>query len=820
MSEEPPARDALASYWTQLFGQDACDSGPTQESGGTEPPDVADKTVRPPIVEKEKAGMDEFLGEAFAAAAQDSSGSAFALFEDYVEELGMKGTSGNEYKEAFATRNLMTRPRPFAPSELLDRILPQRVLDEIQGRQKHWFDKQHAHRTISNCKMAYSQQERQGRKYVLVLFEVTGDFKPAVTRRTGVVPNSAKLIPSIELMFALVEDFVKRGIRMKSTHKMLRKFLWVPNRMVVSSLYRFYTGSKQSRERKKPPALHIEGSRTSPKQLLPPPSSQPMDAPSGPIQEGNPCDSPCMDPVHDALQGAHPARYTSMEQAKITHEVVNPSIPTPKQTEPGPSEVKQGGGFPPVGEPVSDAGLEEMIWKVGARPELLERILMRMRVEGKGEDPKPLPNDESEPVKKKLKATHENEGEYAGPAQTTKGPLGASLDPQQTKDVAGKFRTLFVHTTKAQDLLERAKHPESNKKLAQGRLLTNILNVDKWSNQDRPTEMIKTALEAALQGNGPMQVARVMLQKVLEASTKHTSVEQIVAKLHNTARVNGRRPEWLTRIGQHEKIGRLEKRILQPLGLCAVGVSGAGNLCIIRTFAFLILINEGRLPPFCWRLTAYVAFTAFLMLGCGDGQGNPRVLNPQKSSLEPAMLEQLGHRLWEWPQRRDEFERSVRWPLMDEEHVPLSMTLDDSLEALILGFFAKKTPEKQGEVFGLDKGLDYATLHVLPAMTGKPFLVVRTVGPIVDDCGNVYDANLARRDSAKDKVAVFDVFHVKDTGQREVCTYGSYEEAQAELGGGTPYIAFWTQLTDLSHLEPIVTKEIYAKLPEERVLVP
>lgn len=133
---------------------------------------------------------------------------------------------------------------------------------------------------------------------------------------------------------------------------------------------------------------------------------------------------------------------------------------------------------------------------------------------------------------------------------------------------------------------------------------------------------------------------------------------------------------------------------------------------MLGTFGFLILINEGRFPPFCWRLTAYVAFTAFLMLGCGDGQGNPRVLNPQKSSLEPAMLEQLSHRLWEWPQRRDDFERSVGWPSMDEEHVPFSMNLDDSLKALILGFFAKKTLQKQGEVLGLDKGPHYATLHV------------------------------------------------------------------------------------------------------------
>ena len=51
------------------------------------------------------------------------------------------------------------------------------------------------------------------------------------------------------------------------------------------------------------------------------------------------------------------------------------------------------------------------------------------------------------------------------------------------------------------------------------------------------------------------------------------------------------------------------------MDLNAIMVATRGKFSLVRTFAFLIFMNEGKMPPFCWRLMACMAYTAILMIG-------------------------------------------------------------------------------------------------------------------------------------------------------------------------------------------------------------
>lgn len=818
MSKEEHETGEQGSLWAKILREQAAVEGLSLDTGSTDQASPVTGTDQLAVGTKNLRSVEAFADKALAEAVSGEVDDHLDKFEAHVDELRRARPDGSDYKEAVETRRTLRQQLPFEPSEMLEQVIGWKQLDRIPELHPAWFCEVHQHKLKVGCSFKLLKEERDGRLFLFVHFKVRKDFKPGAIRRSGVVPNSTRMLPASELLFAMVKILVEQGSGIKDTFEKVRSLMWVPNRRVINALYRFYSASRLPKTELRAPTEVGKGKKR--KGLDAPGGSRPSKVAELPVKVEKHMDTLESVSVHEESSEPPDGQKQATQRPRPLE---NPPSDRPAEgmkegfanvvvkKEPGVESDVSLDSNKPVAKMIGDVAKDQIVFGT---------LMGKIGKDGGGELPKSQLAPDPRPSVKKNRSAVELHPEPAEKSNARRAGTDYFLDPQNFEALSAEFQTLFVNTEEGVDLLESARDPKTKKKMTKGRLLANVLHVDKWSNQERPTSILETALEAAHAGKPPVITVRQVLRKVLESSTYLGSEEDLIRKIHETTRVTGRRPEWLTRIGQHEKVLQLERRILEPLGLSAVGINGAGNLCMVRTLAFLILVNERRLPPFCWRLTACIAFAAVLILGCGDTEGKPLLLDPPKDSLVPAVLEQQAKENLDEPERLKDYERMVRWPMIDEECEPLGMTLNDSLKTLILDFFARRNPEKKSEEFEFDRGLDYALLHIFPALTGKPFLVVRTVGKVVDASGNVNEASFVCRDSARDTVAVFDVFDVDDKGQRMVCTYGSYEDAQAGMGKGTKYVAFWTQLADLSHLEPIVTKGFFSKLPAERVLLP
>eukprot|EP00963_Diacronema_lutheri_P008123 scaffold703_cov374-Pavlova_lutheri.AAC.3 len=373
---------------------------------------------------------------------------------------------------------------------------------------------------------------------------------------------------------------------------------------------------------------------------------------------------------------------------------------------------------------------------------------------------------------------------------------------------------LFLKEGAILDLFDGStQNPHTGRKHRRGALLKNILNVDKWSNPRRPTNMVQTALAVGLAKGQAWEAVRAVFEEILAKSSYHESIEERGRSLRKTSWVGKDGAEFFTH-GLHRQVNivALQKRILEPLDLVAVPVSADGNLCMVRTFAFLILLVTGRLPPFTWRLTACLAFCAALLLGALRFTNTAIVQSASFDSLRAAIWSMCGDDVNIVLKYGATMIDIVCGQLSGSGPVKLSEQLNMSLKDLVLEFFAKHNSEKKDVPFTFEGGLDYQSLQIIPVLTGRPFLVIRTVGDVTEN-GEISIRKTNERDATHDTIAVFDVFNVTHDGIRQFGTYGSLKEAQENLGMHTKYMAFWTAMEGgISHLDPIVCKNEYARL--------
>lgn len=358
-----------------------------------------------------------------------------------------------------------------------------------------------------------------------------------------------------------------------------------------------------------------------------------------------------------------------------------------------------------------------------------------------------------------------------------------------------------------------AMNPHTGRKLRKGALLKNIVNVDKWSNPRRPTTMVQAAVEVGLEYGVGWKAARFVFEDLLSKSSFHATLEEKGRRLRKTSWVGGDRAEWFT----HGPLALrstlvLQDRILSPLGLKAVPVSAYGDLCVVRTLAFQTFMVLGRLPPFTWRLMACLAFSAALVLGDSNFTDHACEHKPSEGSLQKAFAEMCGGDTELMEEHADMSYIIVCGQVIGQEALTLRENLNMGLKSLVVGFFSKHNAEKRDTPFSFEGGVDFSVLHMIPVLTGKPLVLIRTVGDVVED-GELSVRLIFDRDATNDTIAVFDVFDVDEAGERHFCTYGTLEEAQSSLGQNTPFIAFWTGLPGgISHLDPVIPKEQYERL--------
>ena len=226
------------------------------------------------------------------------------------------------------------------------------------------------------------------------------------------------------------------------------------------------------------------------------------------------------------------------------------------------------------------------------------------------------------PVGSTLQAPQSNQLDATNitPEETTQTSIEEPNLVQETSQphLKGReWRDLFIRSETAKDLLHAELHnPHTGRVLRGTRLLANILGIDELSNPAYPTRIIKTSMEVGLEGGTPVEVARAILLKEMERSTQYPALEDRLAKLSQSPRVVGSNKEWMTFDGLDEQaMAGIQENILKPMDLSAIMVATRGKLSLVRTFAFLIFMNEGKMPPFCWRLMACMAYTAILMIG-------------------------------------------------------------------------------------------------------------------------------------------------------------------------------------------------------------
>lgn len=374
--------------------------------------------------------------------------------------------------------------------------------------------------------------------------------------------------------------------------------------------------------------------------------------------------------------------------------------------------------------------------------------------------------------------------------------------------------TMLLEEDSLTDLLIRSPiNPHTGRNMRKGYLVKNIVSVDKWSNPRHPTSMVESALRARRDGAQGWEVARAIFNDLLSPLSPHASIEHRVRKLKKTSWVEGEHPEFF----HHGLLGQLRiddvhRRILEPLELVVVPVSGEGHLCMVRTFAFWIFWVHEKLPPFTWRLTACLAFCATFLLGSKQYVENAKVVLPSSKSLDDAIFATCAGSARLFHEHSEVVQSIVCGNLYEREEGDLRVVLNASLRDLVLKFFAKHNAEKSSHPFSFDGGIEYEALQIIPVLTRRPLIVIRTLGSVFDN-GKLNEMKCVERNTIGDEVAVFDVFACTEDGTREVCTYGSYREAQQGLGRGTPYVAFWTGLEGgISHIDPVITTSEYERL--------
>lgn len=376
-----------------------------------------------------------------------------------------------------------------------------------------------------------------------------------------------------------------------------------------------------------------------------------------------------------------------------------------------------------------------------------------------------------------------------------------------------EFGSAFLHNGIVDKVFgNMVKRPNSREFFKPGFLLKSVVTMDKLSNSHRPTNFIEVALGEKRKGGNTCSVCRALLASVLMRSTFCSDLHRRVKKLKRSSWVEGPTPDWdfgssLLAPTHHQ----LSERILGPLGLKAVCVSPLNELCMVRTFAFLLWYAEGRLPPYCWRLTALIALAAIIIRGCPSTGSKARLLHPPARSLEKACLAICGGSGTLLNRCKQVCMVALRGYLDDyPQNAGLAQNLNCELVDVILTFFQKRTREdQQGGEFTLAKGLPYEAMQIFPALTGKAFVVIRTIGDCRDSDGNI-DRDLAFiRETSEDTVLVVDVFAIDENGERVVCTYGSYKDAQEGLGSHTPYVAFFTGHNGMSHVDPVIAKDMH-----------
>lgn len=377
-----------------------------------------------------------------------------------------------------------------------------------------------------------------------------------------------------------------------------------------------------------------------------------------------------------------------------------------------------------------------------------------------------------------------------------------------------EWRDLFIKSETAKALLHAELHnPHTGRVLRGTRLLANILGIDELSNPAWPTSIIKTSMEIGLEGGTALEVSQSILLKEMDRSTYYPTLEERLVKLAQSPRVVGSNKEWMVADEiDEEAMAEIQEKILKPMHLNAIMVATRGNLSLVRTFALLIFINEGKMPPFCWRLMACMAYTALLMIGDMNASETVKLERGASRHLQ-SKAEELCRGFKTVTAIPSEIvDDQIYGKLRNAGPSSLTSILNHALQDLVLEFFGRSSKEKQKDMFQLHNEFPYEALHVLPAMTGRPFLVIKTIGPIINMEGEITFSQCLGRNTTPDDQPLFDVFHVDNEGRRHVCTYGDLEEAQSGLGQRTPYIGLKVCVEGTHYFLPVVSSELGGKL--------
>ena len=352
----------------------------------------------------------------------------------------------------------------------------------------------------------------------------------------------------------------------------------------------------------------------------------------------------------------------------------------------------------------------------------------------------------------------------------------------------------------------------------EGSTLWHILTFDRLASKSRPLDLLRLTLEVS-RHHGVASRCRLLVQEAMEKSTRRQGLRALGMAMRSSPWLEKGREDWYFSGGGRQEEMRREaaSRFLEPLGYRIVGCSSADNLSIPRTVGFLLGVKMERLPPHVWRLGALMSMCAVFIRGSVESV-RVNTMNNFTSSRQVADIVQAMNERVPEPCRFNEKQAMdlVSGHMDAVWGNGLHRGLNTALEQMVHGFFKHAGKESRSRrLMQVPGAFPYESLQVVPFMTGRALLVGRTVGSMVGLRGEICSKVLEERDSYDDKVAVYDVFAVSpgEFGCRSTGTFFSFDDAH-RASEFTPYLAWWSSLTGVGHLDPVISLEDYKLLAE------
>ena len=350
----------------------------------------------------------------------------------------------------------------------------------------------------------------------------------------------------------------------------------------------------------------------------------------------------------------------------------------------------------------------------------------------------------------------------------------------------------------------------------EGSTLWHILTFDRLALTSRPLGLLRQVLELSHR-HGFADRCRFLVQEAMAKSTRRQGLRALGMAMRRSPWLEKGREDWYFSVGGTQEQNRREAaaRFLQPLGYRIVGCSGKDNLSIPRTVGFLLCLNMDRLPPHVWRLGALMSMCAVFIRGSLESVRVSRMASFPSSRQVADIVQAMNEGVPE-PSRFDEKQAMdlVSGHLAVVWGDTLHRGLNTALEQMVHGYFRHAGKESRSRrSMQVPGAFTYECLQVVPFMTGRALLVGRTVGSMAGLRGEVHSNVLEGRDSYDDKVAVYDVFAVSPGGIpfRSTGTFFSFDEAY-RAAGSTPYLAWWSSLKGVGHLDPVISPEDFKLL--------